>query len=236
MIVEIVDGSMQLNGLGAAYEQMRTKIHQFKNEFKHRDQNLYFINVSVGDDGNAKIALMTSFTSVAKDLIDHTWYFDDEWDAQYNCDEYFSGDSVYVWNSLAASKLQRVLNLFENHSNGSATIFVPTRSHTFDYTNTYDPYGTPNYYLNNSRVFAKSFGNFNTSYNLELMEMCYCLDSYLGLGYDYISDHLYVREHPVSWTVNSAITIHNNTKYNYHQLHVQYGQITSITPPSPYDK
>ena len=233
MQVNTVDNIMLLDEIGAAYEQMHSKIEQFKKEFSYCDQNLYYINVSINSNGDAKIALMTSINTNARGLVDHTWYFDDEWDAQWICDEYFSFDSTYYWNGLGASELERVLNLFENHTIG-VTCYLPTRDHTFDYTNTYDPYGTDYCYSNSSRVFAKLYLNPPyPNYVLDLMEMCYCLDSYLGLGYDYINDNLYARERPVAWTVTPVSSAQNQTiRRYYHQLRVQYGQPTSV-PVNP---
>lgn len=66
--------------------------------------------------------------------------------------------------------------------------------------------------------------------------MCYCLDSYLGLGYDYIDDNLYTDEHPVNWTIY-CISEHNPFSawyYYYHQLYVEYGQLIPVNP-TPFD-
>ena len=238
MQVEVLDSIMLLSDIDSAYDQMCAKIHQFKKGFNHCDQNLYYINVYIDTNGSAKIALMTSFTSCTKNLIDHPWYFSDPFEAAYACDEYFSGDSVYYWDRLAATELQRVLNIFEHHENGSgingAICYIPTRNHTFDYTNTYDPYGSGYYYWNESRVFAQRYTYSNPNYVFELFEMCYCLDSYLGLGYDYINDNLYRHEYPVCWTIECKTMVSIPVYYYYHQLHVEYGQ--PITIPDPITK
>lgn len=238
MQVEVLDSIMLLSDIDSAYDQMCAKIHQFKKGFNHCDQNLYYINVSIDANGSAKIALMTSFTSCTKNLIDHPWYFSDPFEAAYACDEYFSGDSVYIWNGLAATELERVLNIFEHHENGTgpngAMCYIPTRNHTFDYTNTFDPYGSGYYYFDESRVFAQRYTSSHPNYVFELFEMCYCLDSYLGLGYDYINDNLYRLEHPVCWTIKCKTIETNPVYFYYHQLYVEYGQ--SITIPDPITK
>lgn len=237
--VEVEDGGMSLANINVAYDQMCAKIQQFKKGFDHSDQNLYYINVSIDAGGNAKVALMTSFTDGSKYLTNHTWYFSDDFEAAEACDEYFSDDSTYYWNGLAASELQRVLNIFEHHENGvgmfGVVCYIPTRSHTFDYTNTYDPYYSGYYYINESRVFAKKYTSPYPNYIFQLFEMCYCLDSYLGLGYDYIDDGLYDNEHPVNWIIN-CISVHPNPSwyYYYHQLKVEYG-IPITQDPTPND-
>ncbi len=238
MQVDVENGTMRLSDISAAYDQMCAKIDEYKKGFDHCDQNLYYINVSINANGDAKIALMNSFTYGAKSWVDNPWYFSDPIVAADACDTYFSEDSVYCWNLLAASELTRVLNIFEHHDNGTgqyaAWCYTPTRSHTFDYTNTYDPYGSGYGYIHESRVFAKKYPN-QFNYIFGLFEMCYCLDSYLGLGYDYISDNLYSDEHPVCWTVNPVFQQTNTSVSLYHQLIVNYGQLTSIPTVNPYE-
>ena len=109
--------------------------------------------------------------------------------------------------------------------------FTPTRDYTFNYTNTHDPYGTDFYYINDSRVFAKKYPGYVPNYEFSTWEMCYLLDSYLGLGYDYINDHLYANESPANWNVIPKTKIYNNMNYIYHDLHVEYGRFNGFEPP-----
>ena len=92
MMVNVTDGAVLLSDLATAYEQMCNEIQQFKKGFTHNNQNLYFINMYISAEGNAKIALMTSFNATSKYYWDHTWYFDDEWDAICSFSQYFSWD------------------------------------------------------------------------------------------------------------------------------------------------
>lgn len=236
--VNVANGVMLLSDLSMAYEQMHDAIQQYKKGFSRCNQNMYYVNVSIDATGVARIALMTSFMNDSKDT--HVWYFADAYAAALICDSLFFEDSTYYWNGLVASELERIINTYDHHENdtlpdGTIQIcYVPTRDHTFDFTNTYDPYGTDYYYLNSSRVFAKKHSQSYLNYNLSVFEMCYCLDSYLGLGYDYIGDNLYPHEHPVCWVVdckNEHFT--HMWYYFYHQLHVDYGQLISV--PNPND-
>ena len=229
MQVNVTDGVVLLSDLGTAYEQMHEQILQFKKGFTHNNKNLYFINASINADGNAKIALMTTFTSSSKYYWDHTWYYDDEWDAVDAFYDYFSEDSIYPWDTKAASELQRALNLVEHHGNSTSTCYLSTREQTFDYTNTYDPYESG--YYGNSRVFAKRTISNRFVYNFDLDDMVYGLDSSLGLGYDFISS--YTNECPVCWTVTPVEKHTSNTHYYYHKLHVNYGQLVSNNPTEP---
>lgn len=240
--VNVSNGVMLMNDLCTAYEQMYAEIQQFKKGFDQPEQNLFFIKVSINADGNAKIALMTSYCVYSKDLYNHTWYFQDVFEALDVCNEYYSPDSVYTWNGLGATELERVLNLFEHHENGpsspgghSVMCYIPTRNADFDYTNTYDPYDETFYYINGSRVFAVRKYEPIQYYNFTVWEICYLLDSYLGLGYDYIADHLYVHEFPVNWTIR-CFNPHTSIKWEiYHQLHVEYGRAITVDPPTPND-
>ena len=239
MLVNVTDGVVLLGDLNAAYQQMCTEIQQFKKGFNQENQNLYFINVSISIDGNAKIALITSFNNSSKDPWDHTWYYSDIWFEALACDSIFS-DWYYSWNTTAASELQRVLNCYDHHENDSSDMnhiqicYFPTRNHTFDYSYT-DPYQS--YFYNNSRVFAyMKYNVYSFSHDLELgEEMCYCLDSYLGLGYDFINDNLYADECPVNWTVTpiSKRTTNSDPTWwmHYHELRVEYGQLISGNQP-----
>ena len=239
MQVDVEDGTMRLSDISAAYDQMCAKIDEYKKGFDHCDQNLYYINVSINANGDAKIALMNSFTYGAKSWVDDPWYFSDPIVAADACGTYFSEDSVYCWDGLAVTELSRVLNIFEHHSNGTgqfaAYCYLPTRTHTFDYTNTYDPYGSGYYYVNESRVFAKKNTSMSLNYNLDDLEMCYCLDSYLGLGCDYVSDNLYSSEHPVCWTVSNGYWHQNPSywHYHFHKLYVEFGQFYLTPVPGP---
>lgn len=232
MQVNILDGIVLLGDLNTAYEQMCTEIQQFKEGFTHNNQNLYYINVSISNDGTAKIALMTSFNTNSKYQWDHTWYYGSEYDAICAFYQYFSVDSIFQWNTTAANELTRFLNLIEHHENDSSDInhphlyYTPTRNHTFDYTNSIDIYHS--FFYNDSRVFAKRTSSSSLDYVLSFDEMVYCLDSYPGLAYDYINT-FYPIENPVCWKVTPNSKYHN-FYYHYHILTVDYGHLYSENP------
>ena len=242
MQLNVTEGFVTISDLNTAYKQMCAEILQFKKEFNHSDQNLYFINVSIGTNGNAKIALMTSYLSASKGLDEHLWYFPDTFGyIDSICDVFFTSDSTYLWDSLAASELERILNLFEHHHNdtlGNGIInlsYIPTQTHYFSYPNYSDPYGSP--FAINSRVFAKKGDAFSSFlFILSPDDMCYCLDSYLGLGYDYLDNNsVSINEHPVCWKVIPKTRQFPNDKWwtYYHTLKVEYGRLIVADPPAP---
>ena len=242
MQVNVTDGVVLLSDLGMAYEQMCGQIQQYKKEFTHNGQNLYFINVSINTDGNAKIALMSSYNKTSKDLDDHFWYFEDEYSTYMACDEYYSSDSTYYWNTTAKRELQRILNLFEHHDNyiqgpgGTVSFcFYPTQNHIFKYPDCPDPYGSA--FFGDSRTFAAE-ASIGAVFILSYDQICYCIDSYLGLGYDYLDNNsISANEHPVNWVVDTVVQQFSDHRWptSYHTLQVEYGQIISNNPPGPYN-
>lgn len=235
MQINVTDGAIALYDLNTAYNQMCDKIQQFKSGFNLYNQNLYFINMFISGNGNAELALTTSSIS-SRYLDDHLWYLDDLF---YDtvCSYYFNDYSQYTWNGYGESELQRILNLFEHHDPNSLTsCYIPTRHNTFCYPNWPDPYG--NHFEGDSRVFAADV-SIGAIINLSQEDMCYCLDSYLGLGYDYIDDNpLYQYESPVNWIVDDTIICFPLHKHptHMHLLTVQYGRLILAEPePDPHD-
>lgn len=240
MKVDASQGVILMSDLNMAYSKICDKISQFKKGFTLDGQNLYYINIHMDSDGNARIAVMSSFNTTTKYLGNHAWYFEDEFVACEVCDEYYTADSTYIWNTTAARELQRVLNLFEHHENHVGPVFsnisyIPSRNHTFNYTNTYDTYGSDFYDNSRVLVYKRHNNELMNNYALSMYDWCYCLDSYLGLGYDYVDNTLYPNEHPVCWKVTAnSIPANLSWKYHYHDLYVEYGRlVTIIGPPAP---
>lgn len=234
MQVNASDGAIAMSDLNTAYEQMRNEIQQFKKGFNHCDQNLYFINVFINGSGDARIALMTTFVTSSKDMGDHLWYFEDPYIYDTVCYFFFDSYTLYPWDGYGMTELQRILNLYEHHSITTySACYIPTRNHDFNYPDCPDPYG--NSFTGNSRVFAGD-ASWGAHINLSQNEMCYCLDSYLGLGYDYIEENpLYDTEHPINWQIRSEVESFNGHRWptHYHILTVQYGQPLTGTAPLP---
>jgi hypothetical protein len=226
MQVRVTDGAVLLGDINAAYEQMCNAIRLFEEGFSHNNQKLHFINMLINADGNAKIVLMTTFSSDSKHWYDYQWYFDDGFEAADVCDYYFgfNSNTQYPWNGYGKTELQRILNIFEHHDT-ILWYYTPTQRAVFDYNNS-DPYTSP--YLYNSRVFANS-GPSTYTHDMSADEMCYCLDSYLGLGYDYLAaNSIYPKERPACWIVNDTV-VHFPSRLNihYHELTVQYARMNA---------
>ena len=232
MQVNVMDGTVAMCDLNTAYEQMCNEIRKFKKAFNHCDQNLYFINVFINGNGNARIALMTTFVTPSKAMGDHLWYFEDSYIYDTVCYFFFDDYTQYPWNGYGMTELQRILNLYE-HIDIASSYYIPTRNHSFSYPDCPDPYG--NSFTGNSRVFAADAA-LGATINLSKETMCYCLDSYLGLGFDYIEENpLYDNEHLINWQIRAKVKSFDDHRWptHYHVLNVQYGQPLTSTPPNP---
>lgn len=234
MNVNVTDEAVLMSDLSSAYELMCQEISQFKQAFSHNNQNLFFVNMSINANGNAKIELMSTYTNAAKGLENHVWYFPDTFGyVDSVCYNHFNDSNhiPYLWNGFGMTELQRLLNVYEQHFiDYEAYCFFPTRKHTFNYPNYPDPYGSPFY--GNSRVFVTK-DDYYCDDILNEDEMCYCLDSYLGLGVDYIDENYYVDdEYPVYWVIKDTVVRFENDRWHtyFHKLKVQYGIRGTIDP------
>ena len=65
-----------------------------------------------------------------------------------------------------------------------------------------------------------------TNYCLDALDIVYCLDSYLGLGFDHVN--LNSNDQIICWKVKSLMNVQPNLwRYYFHQLQVEYGQLAS---------
>lgn len=228
--VDVTNGSVLLSDLGVAYENIRNDIETHFQKVNLNEKHIRFVDASIDEDGYTCIPIVISYKTASKGWGEHHWYYPNLNEhftyADSICDVYFSEDSVYVWNGLGLSELVRLLNLTEHHDiigdNQSSNIYVKTREHTFGYLSNIDPYGSPsNYY---SRLFG-ALGN--PYYVIPKTNMCYYLDSYLGLGYQYLIDNpiaQYADECPAIWSITTANQVFppDHSATYYHVLNVTY--------------
>lgn len=233
--VNVTDGMISMADLGAAYAQAADAIANHMNRPNSEGESARFIDASIADDGRVTLSLMMVF-------LDHVWYFmeDTAWIiygispfSDSTCHVHFSENALYKWDCLGLDELKRVLNLFESHHPvGGNTYFTATRVAVFEYPNCPDPYGST--FCRDSRTFA-TWGNDRAK--ISFHEMCYCLDSYLGLGYDYLLENPYVaHERPICWDISPRSNVFNMDHFNtfYHTLKVCYGQL-HVDEPVPSD-
>ena len=92
-----------------------------------------------------------------------------------------------------------------NQTSSSRVYYVYWADVIFDYENYIDIIGSP--FFRNSRLFSGEADCYAVPI-LDRTEMCYCLDSYLGLPYEYIDDNNINNNNnysieicPVNWSI-----------------------------------
>lgn len=235
--VNITNGAVLMSDLGEVYENVHNNIECFFEKLNLQEKHLRFIDAEINEDGFTVISLVTSFKNDSKGWNEHHWFyppyvadpFSDTTTAYDVCDSCFSEDVDYKWDDFGLTELVRLLNATEHHTlnifDGTfqpISYYTKTREHTFEYLSNIDPYGSPS--NANSRLFGV-MGNFN--YRIPKMDMCYYLDSYLGLGYHFLSEHpvaLYINECPAVWTITTANEVFypDYSGTYYHKLKVTY--------------
>ncbi len=217
--LEVNQGTVSLSQLSAAYATISEDIDTFYQSLDNANKHFRFIDITVATDGEMTIRLITTYT-----VLDHVWYYDDVFEADSICDVLLSEDSIYTWNTTAVSELNRILNLIEHHNISSVpsahVYYTKTRDVEFKFYQWEDPYGSP--FALNSRLY--SWGN--PYHDLSVDQMCYCIDSYAGLGYQYMIDYPLVNnEHPACWLVTSGNGYFQYHWWSYyHNLTVTYAQ------------
>ena len=227
MQVKITEGVIEMSDLRLAYEQMLIEIQNVEETLGLDNQNLRFVDVFVSENGIAKIVLMTTSNILSRDLYDYYWYFPDTFGYLDSiCYVQFTYYQ-YPWTTTAKRELERVMNVFEGRETPYASSYIPTRTISFDFPQWSDPYGSP--FDRDSRLCAGKF-------ILSQDDMCYCLDSYLGLGVDYLANNYYVdNEYPIYWTIKPIDTVFPNDNLHsyYHRLNVRYGTPYTTSEPTP---
>lgn len=215
--VNVTNGEILLSDLASTYEEIHTNIDKFYHSLTLDNKHFRFIGASIAENGQVIISLMTTFINSSRNLGDHCWYYQDEYDALVNCYTYFNLAS-YPFATTGTTELKRVLNLVISHTpyNYGAYYFTPTTNTSFYYRDYIDPYGSPCYM--NSRIFA------SCTANSDLVDiMCYLLDSYLGLGRDNCPTGEYILEWSLSPCLFELPFQGEHLSKQYHELAVIYG-------------
>ena len=230
MQIKVNEGVVEMKELRLAYEQMLKEIQSVEETLGLDNQNLRFVDVFISKNGIAKIVLMTTSNILSRNLYDNYWYFPDTFGYLDSiCYVQFT-NYQYQWTTTAKRELERVMNVFEGRETPYASSYIPTRTMSFDFPQWSDPYGSP--FDLDSRLCAGKF-------SLSQDDMCYCLDSYLGLGVDYLANNYYVDdEYPIYWTIKPIDTVFPNDNLHsyYHRLNVRFGTpIPNGSTPTPQD-
>ena len=234
--VNVTNGQVLLSDLEEVYESMASDIDAFYQSLDLQEKHFRFIGASVSEDGQVRVSLITSYI-----VLDHTWYFEDDWDALMNCSYWFDDNTSYVWNTTAVHALNQALNAIEGqvYSEPEAppqrAFYVYTQDVVFNYESYIDPYGSS--FIYNSRIFSYECGA-SSGPTLVFNDMCYCLDSYLGLPFEYAATHVGMEnQRPVSWNVKGfQIPPLPGFKWDiyYHVIRVKFGIRVVSEDPNQY--
>lgn len=224
--VSVTNGQITMNDLNTVYENIASDIVDYYQNLDLDKKHFRYIGASISEDGTITLGLIISYV-----WFDHSWYFDSFY-MDTVCDYYFSEDSIYVWNGLGATELERLLNLLEGRdyimpgeSSHSRLYYVYSTEILFDFRHYHDPYGSN--YCNDSRIYSVE----DDTYAVPVMtieDMCYCLDSYLGLPFEYVNSHYMMgNQRPVHWHVegHSGIFGTNHWPTYYHDVYVIFAQV-----------
>ena len=174
--VTVTNGMVTLTDLNVAYNEMSAAIDAFRENLNLENHHFQFIGSSISADGEVMVRLVSLYGWFV--FGDHLWYFPDVIEANEVCDEYFNLYEHYYASQLGRSELERVMNILESRStdNTGRVYYVIYTTKTYCFRDHIDPYGSPSYL--NSRLFADVLDR-------DIKEdMCYYLDSGMGLGHE----------------------------------------------------
>ncbi|MBQ8957031.1 MAG: hypothetical protein IJ057_00795 [Bacteroidales bacterium] len=204
--VNVTNGSVSMTNINAVYQSMANDIDSFYQNLNLQEKHFRFIGVSVSENGQVMLTIITSYVD-----LNHTWYFDDGYEATDYCLDFFDSYTYYIWNTTAISQLEYAINLLEGRdyimpgeSHSGRVYYVYSTDLVFNYDNYIDPYPNSSPFILNSRIFAAEGDTWSTP-RLDFNAMCYCLDSYLELPFEYIAGHAnYGTLRPVNWQIEGV--------------------------------
>jgi hypothetical protein len=234
--VNVTNGQVLLSDLNTVYANMAVDMDAFYQSLDLQEKHFRFIVASISEDGLVMIDMSTSYF-----ILDHTWYFEDDFNAAVACYEWFDGNTYYTWNTTAIQTLESAINYYEGReflpSGENPTdraYYVPSRDVLFTYDNNTDTIGSPFY--GNSRIYVARLNSMTVPF-LEMNEMCYCLDSYLALPFELMQNNpLIGSETPVQWQLLADINydVASHYYYFFHKVLVRFGSLVENGSSNDY--
>ena len=216
--VNVTDGQVTLSDLGQAYVDIAFSIDSLFQRLDLDNRHIRFVDASIAENGLVTLPLTITYTA-----WDHFWFYPDSSYADSLCQLFFTTGGYYPANSTGLNAVQNALNLTVSHPvgsmPGSTVYYVVTRSQNFYYEDYTDPYGSP--FVDDSRLYA-SIDIYAANMSFDVL--CYCLDSYLALGYQYLS----MEESIIDWTLSFHKGGHGKLpKVGNHEMDVRYGRMVA---------
>ncbi|MBQ6772368.1 MAG: hypothetical protein IJP44_15500 [Bacteroidales bacterium] len=224
--IDVANGEVSLTDLNALYSNVAYDIDEFYHSLNLDGKHFRFIGADISESGEVTISLITTYVT-----RDHWWYFQDSWEAGVMCDSLFSDNITYVWNGNGLRTLQQALNLLEGKLYAmpecppQRVFYVYSMDVEFNYNEYIDQYGSD--FIGNSRIYAWPADTHATP-TISASNMCYCLDSYLGLPFEYVgTHHNLANQRPVNWKLSwDQIEFVDQYKWDYfiHIVTVKLGR------------
>ena len=178
--VTITNGFILLDDLADAYENISVLIDNFYQNLELENMHFRFIQCKIAEQGEVTISIMTTFSN-----MDRWHYFSDDDDF---CDVHFSDHVQYYANTRAVNVLTNLFNLYlekETDPNAGRIYYVITRPeekfHYYDWLEDPDEY-SPNF------AHSRLYCSLNIyAWPIPKQQMCYYLDSYLGLAVENVT-------------------------------------------------
>ena len=236
--VNVTNGQIALSDLNAIYASIESDLNAYYKSLNLQDKHFRFIGASISEDGQVIIDMAISYI-----ILDHTWYFDDDYYAALACYEWFESNVYYTWNTYAIEHLKSALNYYEGkyyvmpgENPTERTYYIYNNTVLFNHENNIDTIDSPFY--GNSRVFAVR-SNSSVVPTLEINNMCYCLDSYLALPFEYLQDHhssMGMINRPIHWNIypNSYYNSTEGKYYYCHEVVVKFGYLVATEDGNEY--
>lgn len=235
--VDVTNGQVAMSDLNAVYADMADDIDEYYQNLDLQDKHFRFIGTSISESGQVRATFTITYT-----ILDHTWFFIDDFEAFVVCSDFLQQD-YYIWNTTAVDSLEYILNILEGREyimpgepHPNRYYYVYTMNHVFDYDSYIDPYGSP-FYMN-SRLYAQEADTYAIP-EISFNKMCYCVDSYLGLAFEYIHGYINIsNQRPVEFLIEPKYydNPYPNNRWDIfcHELTVMYGQLVGTSNPIDY--
>lgn len=217
--VTLTNGRVFITDLSVAYESICNDIDKFYCSMNGYNKHFRFIGVSISETGVVTVPIISTSSKSSKYWGDTLYYFPNQTYAETYCDSIFNNTAPYNANGYGMWELERVLNLIESHPidpMSCRTFYTFQSEKSFFYRDYIDSFGSP--FVDNSRLFATLGYYYDT---IPGNDMCYLVDSYAGLGYQYCP----VGSVPVYWRIMFVQGGNKAPCVGSHKLFVGYGKL-----------
>lgn len=210
--VKVTDGLVTLSDLGQAYVDIANAIDSLYQSLNLDNKHIKFIDVKIEENGLVTVPLIITYT-----IWGHFWFYPDSTYADSMCQIFFPYGQLYTLDGTGMEAIRDALNLTlskPTQQNSGTSYYIVTREKSFYFEDYTGDLASPFCY--HSRLCATT-GSYHAEMSYDWL--CYCLDSYLGLGCQY----RLLDEDIISWDIEYNYGSSKAPEIGNHQLYVRYG-------------